>query len=106
MCDQEKIKDEMFDFLASEFHQDIESPEEALQELIRESDYIVLDNTLKFIKKFLELKISQEEKSEFIKEHACIYFPAIGMTPLEWLKKIATDLEQSVKVKKAEEKGR
>ncbi|OYD06130.1 contact-dependent growth inhibition system immunity protein [Paludifilum halophilum] len=94
----------MFQFLAGVFHQDFESPEEAL-EMIRECGHIELDDTSKFIRCFLELGISDEDKNKFTEEHSWIYFPALGMTPLEWLKEIVVDLEKSVKIKKAEEKS-
>ena len=59
--------EELGDFLAGTFHQDIESPEEALNEFIMEVTKICIENTKNDILLFLNSNLTDSEKEEFIK---------------------------------------
>jgi CdiI immunity protein len=83
-------------FLGGIFHQDIESPESAWEEFIDEAtkdDMLIL---LQEIERFLETELSYQEKEEFIEENCLIYFPAINITPLKWLKQVQDELKRAV----------
>lgn len=83
-----------FQFLAGNFHQDIESPEDAYEELLREESRAYLKDAVSFLKEFINSELSQKEKNSFIEESADgIYFPALGQEPLEWLQEITLQIE-------------
>lgn len=87
---------ELEEFLGGTFHQDINSPEEALDEFINEVSKECLLSTIKDCEKFLKSNLTGEEKEDFIQNKVEIYFPSIDLTPLEWLSKIVV---QMIKVK-------
>lgn len=83
-------------FLGGTFYQDIESPEEALLEYIQSVDDHWIQTIVDAIKFFLESDLSIEEKNNFIEENVEIYFPAIDMSPIEWLRYVAIELKRSI----------
>ncbi|MEI4804554.1 contact-dependent growth inhibition system immunity protein [Bacillus sp. FJAT-51639] len=91
--------EELGDFLAGTFHQDMESPEEALNEFIMEVTKICIENTRNDILSFLNSNLTDSEKEEFIKYNAYIYFPALNLTPVEWLKHTLEILKEAIKNK-------
>ncbi|ENQ3106447.1 hypothetical protein SAMN04488168_10496 [Bacillus sp. 491mf] len=91
--------EELGDFLAGTFHQDMESPEEALNEFIMEVTKICIENTKNDILSFLSSNLTDSEKEEFIKYNAYIYFPALNLTPVEWLKQTLKILKEAIKSK-------
>lgn len=91
--------EEVADFLGATFHQDMGSPEEALDEFIEECYKEALLTTLKDCEEFLRNDWTNEEKESFIQNKAEIYFPAIGLTPLQWLNKVVEQLRAAVKTK-------
>ena len=93
---EKRMIDELEDFLESNFHQDIESIEDAIQEILDEDNSEYLLDVIKFINEFLESSISNKQKEEFIEQHAEIYFKNIGETPIEWLRNISKRIEQKV----------
>ncbi|MCK8098997.1 contact-dependent growth inhibition system immunity protein [Bacillus sp. 2CMS4F] len=88
--------EELSDFLEGTFHQDMGSPEHALKEFIAESSKECLVFTIKFCEEFLNENISDQEKESFIKSNTEIYFPAIDLTPLQWLKKVITEIKEAI----------
>ncbi|MHC5561555.1 contact-dependent growth inhibition system immunity protein [Bacillus spizizenii] len=88
--------EELSDFLEGTFHQDMGSPEQALKEFIAESSKECLVFTIKFCEEFLNENISDQEKESFIKSNTEIYFPAIDLTPLQWLKKVITEIKETI----------
>ncbi|MCE0742096.1 contact-dependent growth inhibition system immunity protein [Bacillus sp. G16] len=88
--------EELSDFLEGTFHQDMGSPEKALEEFIAESSKECLVFTIKFCEEFLNENISDQEKESFIKSNTEIYFPAIDLTPLQWLKKVITEIKEAI----------
>ncbi|MBJ7570177.1 hypothetical protein JG789_02895 [Bacillus halotolerans] len=88
--------EELSDFLEGTFHQDMGSPEQALKEFIAESSKECLVFTIKFCEEFLNENISDQEKENFIKSYTEIYFPAIDLTPLQWLKKVIIEIKEAI----------
>ncbi|MGG3571851.1 contact-dependent growth inhibition system immunity protein [Bacillus gobiensis] len=91
--------EELEDFLGGTFHQDISSPEQALDEFIYEANKECLLFTIKFCDEFLNSKITKQDKENFIQTNAEIYFPAIGLTPIQWLNKVVEQIKEAVKAK-------
>ncbi|PFD37008.1 hypothetical protein CN285_21480 [Bacillus cereus] len=90
---------ELGDFLAGTFHQDMESPEEALSEFIMEVNKVCIENTINDILSFLISNLTDSEKEEFITYKTYIYFPALNLTALEWLKQTLETLKEAIKSK-------
>ncbi|NWK68170.1 hypothetical protein HWX41_03380 [Bacillus paramycoides] len=89
--------DEVYQFLAGNFHQDTYH-EEVIQELTEEENKEYLEDAIIFLTKFIQSDYSQEEKNEYIKDSADgIYFEALDVTPLEWLKQTVETLKQALK---------
>ncbi|MCP1122651.1 contact-dependent growth inhibition system immunity protein [Bacillus sp. 3103sda1] len=97
MEDKYSPYEELGDFLAGTFHQDIESPEEALNEFIMEVTKICIENTINDIFSFLNSNLTDSEKEEFIKYNVDIYFPALNLTPVEWLEQTLETLKEAIK---------
>ncbi|BBW97132.1 contact-dependent growth inhibition system immunity protein [Geobacillus icigianus] len=92
--------DPVFQFLAGTFHQDIDSPEEALQELLTEESKEYLESAIAFLTNFIHSEYSDDEKNEYIQLCADgVYFPALGVTPIQWLKSVVEQLREAVKTK-------
>jgi CdiI immunity protein len=95
---KKKQHDEAFQFLAGNFHQDIESPEDALEELLRESNKYYLNDAVLFLKKFINSAPTKHEKNNFIEESADgVYFPALEQEPIDWLQDIILKIETKLK---------
>ncbi|PJZ02125.1 hypothetical protein CPT06_01665 [Bacillus vallismortis] len=88
--------DELENFLGGTFHQDIQSPEHVLDEFIEEISKEGLLFTVKYCEEFLNSNLTKEEKEDIIKCNAEIYFPTIGLTPLEWLKSVILQLKEAI----------
>ncbi|MGE7874890.1 contact-dependent growth inhibition system immunity protein [Bacillus paramycoides] len=99
MEDKYNPYEELGDFLAGTFHQDIESPEESLNEFIMEVTKICIENTKNDILSFLNINLTNSEKEEFIKYNTYIYFSALNLTPIEWLKQTLETLKEAIKSK-------
>ncbi|MEW6977461.1 MAG: contact-dependent growth inhibition system immunity protein [Bacillota bacterium] len=91
--------EELEDFLGGTFHQDIDSPEEALDEFIHEASKECLLSTIRDCQDFLNSNLTIQEKESFIENNAEIYFPAISLTPLQWFNKIIEKMEEALKMK-------
>ncbi|MCY7628877.1 contact-dependent growth inhibition system immunity protein [Bacillus altitudinis] len=87
------------DFLGGTFHQDIDSPEEALDEFIHEASKECLQSTIKDCQGFSNSPLTIQEKESFIENNAEIYFPAISLNPLQWFDKVIEEMKEAVKMK-------
>lgn len=87
--------EELEDFLGGTFHQDISSPEQALDEFINEVSRECL-STIKECEMFLNSKLTKQEKEDFIQNNTEIYFPAIAATPLQWVSKLVEQMQGAV----------
>lgn len=83
-------------FLSGTFHQDISSPEEALEEFLREEDREWVSEVAEQIAKFLNSDLSHEEKNAFIRSNTYIYFPYYNITPEQWLEKVLHQLKKAL----------
>lgn len=86
--------EELENFLGGTFHQDIDSPEEALEEYLNELDKEWIKTIAQNVESFLKSSMSYEEKDKFIRENTEIYFPALGMTPLQWIEHVLKRLNE------------
>jgi CdiI immunity protein len=91
--------EELEDFLGGTFHQDISSPEQALDEFINEVSKECLLSTIKDCEEFLNSNLTKQEKENLIQNNSEIYFPAIELTPLQWLYKLVEQMKEAVKTK-------
>ncbi|MBO2535695.1 contact-dependent growth inhibition system immunity protein [Rummeliibacillus suwonensis] len=91
--------EELEDFLGGTFHQDISSPEQALDEFINEVSKECLLSTIKDCEKFLNSNLTKQEKEDFIQNNTEIYFSAIQLTPIQWLCKAVEQMQEAVKIK-------
>ncbi|MEB2631534.1 contact-dependent growth inhibition system immunity protein [Peribacillus frigoritolerans] len=90
---------ELRDFLGGTFHQDISSPEQALDEYINEANKECLHFTIRYCDEFLTSNRTKQEKEIYIQTNAEIYFPAIGLTSLIWLNNVVEQIKEAVKSK-------
>ncbi|MGP9038100.1 contact-dependent growth inhibition system immunity protein [Bacillus stercoris] len=90
-----KVSDPVFRFLGGHFHQDKESPENALNEYLNEASQKLKERDLIVLTEFLNSDYPEEDKKEFIEEAADgIYFPEDDITPLEWLKQVNEQIKK------------
>ncbi|MFJ7829373.1 contact-dependent growth inhibition system immunity protein [Peribacillus sp. NPDC046944] len=101
MLSSNKLEEPVFQFLAGTFHQDIDSPEVALQELLTEESIEYLKSAIVFLTDFIRSsKYSDIQKNEYIQTCADgVYFPALGLQPLQWLYQVIEQIEEAVKEK-------
>ncbi|MCE0742095.1 contact-dependent growth inhibition system immunity protein [Bacillus sp. G16] len=93
-----KVSHPVFKFLGGHFHQDIESPEDALNEYLNEASQKLKERDLIALTEFVNSGYSEEDKNDFIEEAADgIYFPEDDITPLEWLKQVTEQIKQHLK---------
>jgi CdiI immunity protein len=83
-------------FLLAYFNQDIESPEGALQEYIEENSEGAISVTLGQINTFLHEDLSEQVKEQFTEDNCDLYFPALELTPVEWLKQVQDEFKRAV----------
>lgn len=92
-----KQEDPVFQFLAGTFHQDIESPDDALQELLAEESKEYLEDAIVFLTDFIESEHSDNEKNDYIQSYADgVYFPAFNLEPIDWLKNGIVQIKKSL----------
>jgi CdiI immunity protein len=94
--DTNNFIEELEDFLGGTFHQDIESPELALEEFIDETSYKGIEQTVIDCEAFLNCDLKNQEKEDIIQSNTEIYFPAIGQAPLGWLRQVVEQLKNSL----------
>ncbi len=88
--------EEVENFLAGTFHQDIEEPTEALREYIEAVDSQWLLYLSKEIERFLISDLPESYKEEFIQKCTYIYYPAIGLKPIAWLIDVLEEIKKSI----------
>jgi len=93
--EQEKIE-EFERFLNGTFHQDIDDPEEALIEYIYSMDKSWLEELSSIIKLFLDTNEDEQKINEIIEDNVEIYFPALDVSPTEWLKSVLDTIEKYI----------
>lgn len=91
--------EELEDFLGGTFHQDISSPEQALDEFIKEASKNCLLFTIKHCEEFLNSELTKKEKENIIQNNVEIYFPAIELSPLQWLIQLVEQIKEGLKTK-------
>lgn len=93
-----ELEEEVFQFLAGTFHQDIDSPEEALEEFIKEVTQECLKFTVLYLTEFINSDLSDGEKNNYIQSNADgIYFPAFGLEPLQWLDDVIAKIKDAIR---------
>lgn len=81
-------------FLQAYFHQDIDSPEKALQDLIEEESPEYLSQVVEAASRFLNSSLTKQEKNQLIRSHCDLYFPELHLTPIAWLESVVQQLKQ------------
>ncbi|MDR4435257.1 contact-dependent growth inhibition system immunity protein [Bacillus tequilensis] len=93
-----EVSDPVFRFLGGHFHQDIDSPEDALNEYLNEASQKLKERDLIALTEFVNSNYSEADKNEFIEKAADgIYFPEDDITPLEWLKQVIEQIKEHLK---------
>lgn len=83
-------------FLGGIFHQDIDSPEQALAEYMQEETKEYMRRLIESTETFLGSNRPEQEKTDFIESKTQLYFPAIGMAPIEWLQNVLSQLKEAM----------
>ncbi len=91
--------EELEDFLGGTFHQDVSSPEQAIDEFIKEASKKGLLFTIKHCEEFLNSELTKLEKGTIRQNNTAMYFPAIELTPLQWLIKLVDQIKEGLKTK-------
>ncbi|MFG6671174.1 contact-dependent growth inhibition system immunity protein [Bacillus subtilis] len=84
-------------FLAGTFHQDIETPDDAIQELLTEESKEYLEDAIVFLTDFIESEHSDNnKKNDYIQSCADgVYLPAFNLEPIEWLNTLIVQIKES-----------
>lgn len=93
------INEDFDNFLGGTFHQDIESPEAAVEEYISRVSKEWLLQISFLIEEFVQSDLPEQEKAAYVEDRTDIYFPAIGINPIEWLKNVALQFKEAAKEK-------
>nr|WP_087993920.1 contact-dependent growth inhibition system immunity protein [Bacillus subtilis] len=92
-----KVSDPVFRFLGGYFHQDIDSPESALDEYLEEIPKEEQENDVAALKEFINSDYSDEEKNDFIDEAADgVDILSYGASPLVWLEQVIQKIEKNI----------
>ncbi|MCY8514596.1 contact-dependent growth inhibition system immunity protein [Bacillus atrophaeus] len=91
------ISEPVFQFLGGIFHQDIETPESALDEYLEEIPKEEQETDIVALKDFINSDYSDEEKNDFIDEAADgVDILSYGVSPLVWLEQIIQKIEKNI----------
>lgn len=71
---ESEIRDDFINFLRGNFHQDIESVEDAIKEILDDEGREYLIYVTEFITIFLNSDISDENKINVVRENTSIYY--------------------------------
>ncbi|SFD27815.1 hypothetical protein [Clostridium uliginosum] len=71
---ESEMRDDFINFLRGNFHQDIESVEDAIEEILDEGERDYLIYVTEFITIFLNSDISDENKINIVSENTAIYY--------------------------------
>ncbi|MFP3512716.1 contact-dependent growth inhibition system immunity protein [Peribacillus sp. SIMBA_075] len=97
MLSSNKLEESVFQFLAGTFHQDIESPEDALEELLTDESKEFLESAIVFLTDFIVSEYPDIEKNEYIQSCADgVYFPSLDLEPLQWLYQVIEQIKEAV----------
>lgn len=88
--------DSLENFLGANFHQDIESVESAIDEIIEEESKEYLMYVIEVIEKFLDSKMSDNDKINIIIDNTDIYFKEKSQS-IKWLINILDIIKNKVK---------
>ncbi|WP_039075496.1 contact-dependent growth inhibition system immunity protein [Bacillus sp. MSP13] len=92
------ISEPVFQFLGGIFHQDIETPESALDEYLEEIPKEEQETDIAALKDFINSDYSDEEKNDFIDEAADgVDIRSYGVSPLVWLEQVIQKIEKNIK---------
>lgn len=93
----ERFREEFSGFLGGHWHQDMDSPEQALEEMITECHSDTLVEAVQMIAQFLSSNDEGDEwKIDFIEDSTDIYFPNMELQPLDWLRHVKARLEEAL----------
>lgn len=91
-----KVSDPVYQFLGGIFHQDIESPESALEEYLDEVSHKEQEDDVIALIEFINSEHSEEEKNDFIEEAADgVDFFSYEVSPLMWLKQVTQKIKNN-----------
>ncbi|PRR96518.1 hypothetical protein C6W24_13245 [Bacillus atrophaeus] len=91
------ISEPVFQFLGGIFHQDIETPESALDEYLEEIPKEEQETDIVALKDFINSDYSDEEKNDFIDEAADgVDILSYGVSPLVWLEQVIQKIEKNI----------
>ncbi|MEK4219944.1 contact-dependent growth inhibition system immunity protein [Bacillus sp. FSL L8-0222] len=91
------ISEPVFQFLGGIFHQDIETPESALDEYLEEIPKEEQETDIVALKDFINSDYTDEEKNDFIDEAADgVDIRSYGVSPLVWLEQVIQKIEKNV----------
>lgn len=87
----------VYQFLSGSFHQDIEDPDTALEELLEEESTEYLKKSLIFLTDFINSSdLTLKEKSDYIEDATFIHFPSMEQSPLDWLRSVVKEIENQI----------
>nr|WGD68586.1 contact-dependent growth inhibition system immunity protein [Bacillus subtilis] len=91
------ISEPVFQFLGGIFHQDIETPESALDEYLEEIPKEEQETDILALKDFINSDYTDEEKNDFIDEVADgVDIRSYGVSPLVWLEQVIQKIEKNI----------
>ncbi|MFP7692919.1 contact-dependent growth inhibition system immunity protein [Bacillus subtilis] len=92
-----EIYEPVFQFLGGIFHQDIETPESALDEYLEEIPKEEQETDIAALKDFFNSDYSDEEKNGFIDEAADgVDVLSYGVSPIIWLEQVIQKIEKNI----------
>ncbi|UQZ45612.1 contact-dependent growth inhibition system immunity protein [Bacillus sp. PK3-037] len=92
-----EVSDPVFRFLGGYFHQDIETPESALDEYLGEIPKEEQETDIVALKDFINSDYSEEEKNDFIDEAADgVDILSYGVSPIIWLEQVIHKIEKKI----------
>ncbi|CAI6251445.1 contact-dependent growth inhibition system immunity protein [Bacillus subtilis] len=92
-----EISEPVFQFLGGIFHQDIETPESALDEYLEEIPKEEQETDIAALKDFFNSDYSDEEKNDFIDEAADgVDVLSYGVSPIIWLEQVIQKIEKNI----------
>ncbi|AHK48296.1 MULTISPECIES: contact-dependent growth inhibition system immunity protein [Bacillus] len=91
------ISEPVFQFLGGIFHQDIDTPESALEEYLAEIPKKEQENDVEALKAFINSDYSEEQKNVFIEESADgVDINSYELSPILWLRQVIQKIEKNI----------
>ncbi|MEK3710638.1 contact-dependent growth inhibition system immunity protein [Bacillus sp. FSL K6-1005] len=92
-----EVSDPMFRYLGGFFHQDIDTPESALDGYLGEIPKEEQETDIVALKDFINSDYSDEEKNDFIDEAADgVDILSYGVSPIIWLEQVIQKIEKNI----------